>query len=154
MPPSFLNGNHRLVGKGLEERDLVICEGAGLDASDAEETDHVSRVTHRYLQETPESSCTGKVRVCRRACIAVKIRDLDHGSIHPVQLSRRETLPVIVERHREERRESGISRFADPRIGCEMDLVSQATEDGARVRAEESLGAPHDRVEDRLQVGG
>src|SRR4029453_15938833 len=122
------------------------------DASDAEEPDHVSRVTHRYLQEAPESPCTGKVRVCRRACSEVKIRDLDHGSIHPVQLRGREALPVIVERHREERRESGISRFADPRVGCEMDLVSQATEDGVGGGAEGWVGAVTGGVEDRLDV--
>ena len=146
--PGIVDGNHRLVSKGLQNVELSIGIPTGLPAGDRERTDRVTSLQHRDDKHaTIAKIMPDRPIALRRFLFDVwhvdnrSLQDGPAGSEFPVQWAREEApIPLV-------------RLWIRAHDSSEAHLVSLHEEDGAGVRAEQPHGALADPLEYRLNVG-
>jgi hypothetical protein len=145
-----LDRNHCLIGKGLEERDLVVSEPAGFAARYRDRANRFVVTKHRDddLTVIPERA---RVRTdsFMDARIGLCVGNVEgHASADGVGVR-----GSGMHRMGEERAQRGVRRVViAARQRGEHDLIAVDPGQRARVRAKQADGALHNRVEDRLDI--
>ena len=136
-----LDGDDRLVGEGLEERDLLVGEGPDLGSADPDhaERDTVAQERHgeRRLDAVPGRGRLGVLRQSLREVPDMNRLAVDHRAAHQVSPSQ----PA----HRGHRRR--------PEGGDEAEHVAVHAKHLGVVRAAQAGGIRGNGVEHRLSIG-
>jgi hypothetical protein len=145
-----LDGDHRLVGEGLEERDLVAGEPAKLDAGHRNRPDGFVVPEHRYHHHASKATDT-RVGVLDigQSGIDASVGDIERRSI----TNGLAVHPLGVERMGEARPHGGVARLVDARLRRELDLITRDSGQRAREPPQQAHRAGHDPLEHRLDVG-
>ncbi len=145
-----LDRDHGLVGEGLEERDLVVGEPAGLAAGHRDRPDRLVVTEHRHHDLASIATDTS-VGACGfgQSGIGVGVGDIERRSIA-------NGLGVRPARSRsgrgKTRPQGGVASGVGARERGELDLIARDPGQRARVRPQQADGAGHDRVEHRLHI--
>ncbi len=146
-----LDGDHRLGGEGLEERDLVGGERPRVPARDRDEAEGDILAEHRNEQVgVPPASPAGLPHDVRDIRGGRHVFDRMGSTIAHRALARREG----PKRHGEHMDERGVGLGTGRGVGHEIERLALAQEHHAgRVAVEQPQAAADDRVEDRLHLG-
>ena len=145
-----LDRDDGLVGKGLEQGDLTVREGARGPTGDRDDTDGSALVDHRHGDNRSQPDTTMCLVRQRFQLLGLDIRNVDNCGID--ERSRHDrclTARGLWEKSR--RFLSGARTWIVLR--CEMKEFAVVARDDAVLAAAQPAGASHDDVENRLGVG-
>ena len=119
--PHVLDGDHRLIGEGLEERDLVVGESAGVAAGHRDPPNRIvvpEQRHHNNASPTTDTSGAATASGSRDRC---GIGDIERRAI----ANGLGVYPPGVERPWEERPQGGVASIAGARECGELDLIAR-----------------------------
>jgi hypothetical protein len=149
--PHVLDGDHRLVGEGLQQRNVGLGEGARVAAADRQCADGVAGAQKRHGEHSAyfQSACGPRFCGLRVGVVAVQVRDIHR---FPVQHG---TAVRHVTRHRagESFSERRLRVSVDVEMGANVEAAVLDMKEGAEVRGAQAHGVARDALEDRLYVG-
>ncbi len=143
-----LDGDHRLVGEGLEERDLIVRE-RGLPRH-GDRADRFRAPDHRYDQKRLVAGDTREfARRYGEIGIVLQVVDVDDAAFPDGNCSEM----FAIERHREYLPRERPAFFRPVVLGDEVHQAAFHPHRCAVHGTAQSHRAFHDRIEDRLRVG-
>jgi hypothetical protein len=143
-----LDRDDGLVGKSLEQADLGVREWPRRGLPNRDYSNRVPGMQHRHRHETTETARASALGVVR--WVFEDVGDVHYGSAQHSAAGP----PAVVWPHGVHRTRP-VQALAGPVVGC--DEMQELTVEPLKVTLHgvaESRGAPDDRVEDRLHIGG
>ncbi len=143
-----LDGDHSLVGEGLQQPHLIFGERSDLGAADGDRADDLALAQHRHRQVAAKA---GKLGGLLRAIVGIG-QHVDDLHRHPLtDRTRGDRIGGGLHREHAAHRVVGLARHAVVRH--QMHPLTVEARHAADLGAAKALGALGDDVEHRLNVG-
>ena len=146
-----LDGDHRLVGESPGQRHLLVVEGAGGPAQDADHRQRLLAAQQRHEQARTVAQRAGQVAHARKLQRADGgVGDVDDAALQQGRPGR----AAAVQRPGLQEAAAALARRAVGGKGQRLDHVAARHRNGHRAAVEQPLAGLHDGLEHRLHVGG
>ena len=147
--PHVLDRDHRLVGEGLEQRDLVVSESPGLAAGHRDRSDNLVMPEHGHgALATKATNLSIGVRRFRQPGIGMSIRDIERRTV----ANGLSMHPSGTEGLRKGSPGRSVTCVVRARVRGQFDLIANDAGQRARTRSEQADGARSNGIQHGLQL--